>query len=88
MLEEEFLEKYRMVELKDEYTNTTDMIITLNKKHSVEEFQAEINRVRNLLYEAREKGEYDDDDWSFIVENISSKFDWLALETENKCLYY
>ena len=83
------LNKYNIVAVKDVFTEETDKLIALNKMHSIEEFQQEINRVKALLFEAREKGEYDGYDWGYIETNISSKFDWFEIEfyTDNYVLY-
>lgn len=84
---EDFLKEYRFVELVDIETRETDYILILNRKHSVEEFQAEIDRARELMWSARKNKEYDDDDWSFIRENISSKFDWREFP-KDRCVWF
>lgn len=83
------LDEYNIIALKDWDTEETDKLLALNKKHSVKEFQEEINRVKELLYDARVNDEYDDDDWSFIEENISSEFDWFEIYyNDDQCVFY
>lgn len=70
------LNDYQLVFLRD-----TNMVILLNKKHTVEEFQEEVNR-------AKEKAQDDilkyGDDWYFISQNISKNFDYIELYTDNE----
>lgn len=70
------LNDYQLVFLRD-----TNMVILLNKKHTVEEFQEEVNR-------AKEKAQDDikkyGDDWYFISQNISKDFDYIELYTDNE----
>lgn len=70
------LDNYRIIGLKDCSTDEINTLIALNKKHTVEEFQNEINRVKNKFEE--EILEYGDD-WAIISENISDEFDWFEL---------
>lgn len=70
---------YRQVELRDWYNNEVYTYIMLNYKHSVKEFQDEINRIREEKSE--EINKYGDD-WSIISENISDKFDWFELDID------
>lgn len=70
---------YRQVELRDCYNNEVYIYIMLNYKHSVKEFQDEINRIK--LEKQEEINKYGDD-WSIISENISDKFDWFELDIE------
>ena len=69
-------DNYIIIGLKDYSTDKINTIIALNKKHTVEEFQNEINRVKNKF--EKEILEYGDD-WAIISENISKKFDWFEL---------
>lgn len=70
------LNDYQLVFLRD-----TNMVILLNTKHTVEEFQEEVNR-------AKEKAQDDikkyGDDWYFISQNISKDFDYIELHTDNE----
>lgn len=70
---------YRQVELRDCYNNEVYKYIMLNYKHSVKEFQDEINRIK--LEKQEEINKYGDD-WSIISENISDKFDWFELDID------
>lgn len=70
------LNDYQIVFLCD-----TDNVILLNKKHTIEEFQEEVNR-------AKEKAQDDilkyGDDWYFISQNISEDFDYIELYNDNE----
>lgn len=72
------LDNYVAYTLKDcnNYESNLGAIL-LNKKHKVEEFQEEINRVKEKFED--EISQYGDD-WSIITENIDEKFDWLELD--------
>lgn len=77
--------KYRAVELRDCYTNEVYTIIMLNNKHSVKDFQDEINRAREERQEDINKY---GDDWTYISESISKNFDWYELESDDDYLEY
>lgn len=69
---------YRAVRVVDCYnSNTTYDTIMLSNKHNIREFQAEINRVKDL--KAEEISKYGDD-WEIIKENISDNFDWYEID--------
>ena len=70
---------YRSVELRDCWNGEVYTRIMLNYKHSVKEFQDEINRIREEKSE--EINKYGDD-WSIISENISEDFDWYELDID------
>lgn len=67
---------YYIIALVDSYSRKVEKMLAINKKHSIKEFQNEINRVKNKFEE--EILEYGDD-WEIISKNISSKFDWFEL---------
>lgn len=70
---------YRQVELRDCYDDKNYTYIMLNYKHSVKEFQDEINRIKE---EKQDEINKYGDDWSIISENISDKFDWFELDID------
>lgn len=78
---------YRVVEVRDCIDN--DILyftILLNNKHTIKEFQNEINRIK------REKADeiytYGND-WEIISENISKDFDWRDdLDTDEDYLVF
>lgn len=78
---------YRLVELRDCWDNTLYKYIMLNYKHSVKDFQNEINRIKK---EKQEEINKYGDDWSIISANISDEFDWfeLDIDTDDDYLEY
>lgn len=83
------VEGYEITILKDYNDKKIDKLIAVCKAHKIQDFQKEIDRVKQLLYEARENNQYDGDDWSFIRKNISSKFSWHEIKFDkNHILYY
>ncbi len=80
------LNNYTVYELRD--CNDSDVVygaIALNNKHTVRDFQNEINRVKNEFED--EIAQYGDD-WSIIQENIDNKFDWFELGLNDGYLEY
>lgn len=73
------LEDYRAVLLTDigDYNEIYEVIL-LSYVHSVDEFQAEINRIKE---EHKEEIQLNGDDWNIIKANISDKFDWQELNS-------
>lgn len=70
------INNYRVVFLLD-----CDNIILLNKKHTIEEFQEEINRAKEKAKEdIRKYG----DDWNYIQMNMSKDFDYIELYSERE----
>lgn len=78
---------YRLVELRDWCDEKVDKYIMLNYRHSVKDFQNEINRVREEKSE--EINKYGDD-WTIISQNINENFDWyeLDIDTDDEYLEY
>ena len=78
---------YREVELRDCWSGEVFTTIMLNYKHSVKEFQDEINRIKEEKSE--EINKYGDD-WTIISENIDKSFDWyeLDIDTDDDYLEY
>ena len=78
---------YRGVELRDCWSGEVYTTIMLNYKHSVKEFQDEINRIREE--KSDEINKYGDD-WTIISENIDESFDWyeLDIDTDDEYLEY
>ncbi len=70
------LDNYKVILKKDCYSDTTYGIILLNKKHTVEEFQEEINKAKEQAQ--NEINKYGDD-WYFITKYISKDFDYIEL---------
>lgn len=70
---------YRQVKLRNCYDDKNYTYIMLNYKHSVKEFQDEINRIKE---EKQDEINKYGDDWSIISENISDKFDWFELDID------
>lgn len=70
---------YRQVELRDCYDNKNYTYIMLNYKHSVKEFQDEINRIKE---EKQDEINKYGDDWTIISQNISENFDWFELDID------
>lgn len=71
------MEGYRAVRVVDCYNNNnTYDTIMLNNKHTIIDFQAEVNRIKYL--KSKEISQYGDD-WEIIKENISDKFDWYEI---------
>lgn len=67
---------YRLVFLLD-----CDNVILLNKKHTIEEFQEEVNRAKEKAREdIREYG----DDWYYIQMNMNKDFDYIELYSEEE----
>lgn len=73
------MEKYNFIRLLDNYDYELYGIIALNKKNKIEDFEKEWQKVRDNLYKERQNGTYDDDDLSYITNNISSEFDWFII---------
>ena len=73
------LEDYRAVLLTDsgDYDEIYEVIL-LSYEHTVDEFQAEINRIKE---EYKEEIQLNGDDWNIIKANISDKFDWQELNS-------
>lgn len=76
LLDEQGEQIYYIIALVDSYSRKVEKMLAINKKHSIREFQNEINRVKNKFEE--EILEYGDD-WAIISENISDEFDWFEL---------
>lgn len=76
------LEDYRAVLLKDfQNSDIVYAVVLLNNKHSVTEFQEEINRiVREKMEEISLYG----DDWEIVKANINEKYDWQELNMEHE----
>ena len=70
------LNDYQIVFLCD-----TDNVILLNKKHTIEEFQEEVNRAKEKAQDDILKYGYD---WYFISQNISEDFDYIELYNDNE----
>lgn len=71
------IEDYKII-LKKDCNSSTEIygIILLNKKHTVEEFQKEIQRAKQEAYEEiQEFG----DDWYYITQHIKG-FDYIELD--------
>lgn len=81
------LEKYYITQLKDYNNNTIDLIILLNKKHSINEFQKAINDAKDNHYEdIQENG----DDWYYISQELEN-FDYIEIalnDFHNNVVYY
>lgn len=76
------INNYRVVFLLD-----CDNVILLNKKHTIEEFQEEVNRAKEKAKEdIRKYG----DDWNYIQMNMSKDFDYIELygEGENNTIIF
>ena len=58
-------------------------IILLNNKHTVKEFQDEIDKIVEEKYE--EINLYGDD-WEIVKKYINKKFDWIELNYNNEFL--
>lgn len=73
------LDNYRAILVRDigDY-DTIYEVILLNYKHTVEEFQNEINRIRN---EHKEEIQLYGNDWEIIKANLDNKFDWVELNS-------
>lgn len=68
------MEKYRAVRVVDCCNDTLIyLVIMLNNKHTVEDLQKEIYRIKNEY--AEELMEYGND-VEFVLEHISDEFDW------------
>lgn len=80
---EQFLEKYTLIKLIDNYDWTLEGVIAVNNKHNLDDFRKEWNRVRGMLQEERLNDTYDDDDITYITEHISNEFDWAILGITN-----
>lgn len=78
---------YNFVGMADDYDYQVDKIIALNKKHTLEEFQKEINRLREEMWDLRDKNLYDENDYSYIVEHISKDFDWFEINYIGEVAY-
>lgn len=80
----EILENFRAVLLKDFYTDEIGKIILLNNKHSIKDFEEEINRVKNkYINEINEYG----DDLTIILSNISKDFEWYSLDGKGEIYF-
>lgn len=72
------LDNYNVIYKKDCYSsNVIYGIILLNKKHTVKEFQEEINKAKKKAQD--EINEYGDD-WYYITKYISNNFDYIELD--------
>ena len=73
------LDDYRAVLLTDigDYDEIYEVIL-LSYEHTIDEFQAEIDRIRK---EYKEDMQLYGDDWQIIKANISDKFDWQELNS-------
>ena len=71
------LEDYNIILKKDCYeSNSISVIILLNKKHTTDEFQEELNKAKEKAYEdIQEYG----DDWYFIQKYINKEIDYIEL---------
>ena len=67
---------YRLVFLLD-----SDNVILLNKKHTIEEFQEEVNRAKE---KAKEDIKKYGDDWYYIQINMNKDFDYIELYSEEE----
>lgn len=67
---------YRLVFLLD-----CDNIILLNKKHTIKEFQEEVDRAKE---KAREDINKYGDDWYYIQMNMNKNFDYIELYSEEE----
>ena len=72
---DEIFENYNLVELKDCDNWSTDRILLLNKKHSIEDFQ-------DAIYKAKDNHEEErltyGNDWEYISEDLDS-FDYYEI---------
>ena len=68
------LDDYRVILITDigDYDEIYEAIL-LSYEHTVEEFQNEIDRIRE---EHKEEIQLNGNDWEIIKANISDKFDW------------
>lgn len=55
--------------------------IALNNKHTVRDFQNEINRVKEQFED--DIAQYGDD-WSIISQNINESFDWFEIDIDTE----
>lgn len=67
---------YRLVFLLD-----SDNVILLNKKHTIGEFQEEVNRAKE---KAKEDIKKYGDDWYYIQINMNKDFDYIELYSEEE----
>lgn len=68
---------YRVIEVRDCYSENVITTICLSYKHNVKDFQEEILKAKERVIEdIRKYG----DDWSYISQNISDDFDWFELD--------
>lgn len=73
------LDNYRAVLLTDsgDYDEIYEIIL-LSYEHTVEEFQNEIDRIKE---EHKEEIQLNGDDWKIIKQNLGDKFDWQELNS-------
>lgn len=73
------LDDYRVVLLTDsgDYDEIYETIL-LSYEHTVDEFQTEIDRIKE---EHKEEIQLNGDDWNIVKANISDKFDWQELNS-------
>ena len=78
------LEDYRVILITDigDYDEIYEAIL-LSYDHTVDEFQNEIDRIRE---EHKEEIQLNGNDWEIIKANISDKFDWqeININTEDR----
>ena len=78
------LKDYKTIALKDfQNDNIIYSIILLNNKHTVKEFQDEIDKIVEEKYE--EINLYGDD-WEIVKKYINKKFEWIELNYNNEFL--
>lgn len=80
------LNNYTIYTLRD--CNNSNLLygaIMLHNKHTIEDFQKEINRIKEK--KAEEIYTYGDD-WDIISSNIDERFDWIELSISDDYLVY
>lgn len=80
------LNQYNIYTLRDCYDDDKVCgLILLNTKHTINEFQQEINRIKEEF--ADEISKYGDD-WSIIAREVDEKIDWLELSLDENYLVF